>query len=41
VARDNCGGVGSADVTITTTSESKPAGFVYAVNSDYFVGKHR
>lgn len=37
-AWDNCGGAGTANVTITITGESKPAGFVYTVNSNYFEG---
>jgi 6-phosphogluconolactonase len=34
-AWDNCGNVGKAYLTITTTGEAQPAGFVYTVNSDY------
>ena len=37
-AWDNCGGVAKADITITTTAESQPGGFVYTVNNDYFSG---
>lgn len=33
-AWDNCGNVGKAYVTVTTTGEATPAGFVYAVNTD-------
>src|ERR1700722_7717286 len=35
VAYDNCGGVATADVTVTTTSETTPGGFVYTVNSNW------
>jgi hypothetical protein len=38
VAWDNCGGVASANVTITTTAVNPPGGFVYTVNNDYFSG---
>lgn len=38
VAWDNCGGVATADVTITTTAERQPGGFLYTVNNDYFSG---
>jgi lactonase family protein with 7-bladed beta-propeller len=38
VAWDNCGGVATANVTITTTAEQQPGGFVYTVNNDYFSG---
>jgi 6-phosphogluconolactonase (cycloisomerase 2 family) len=34
-AWDNCGNVGKTDVTITAAGETKPAGFVYTINSDY------
>lgn len=37
-AWDNCGGVAKADVTVTVTGESTPAGFLYTVNTDYFSG---
>jgi 6-phosphogluconolactonase len=33
-AFDNCGGVGNAEVTITTTGETTPGGFVYTVNTN-------
>jgi len=33
-AFDNCGGVGKANVTITTTGESQPGGFLYTVNTN-------
>lgn len=37
-AFDNCGGVGKADITITTTGESQPGGFVYTVNTNFNYG---
>jgi Lactonase, 7-bladed beta-propeller len=38
VAWDNCGGVATADVTVTTTSQLQPGGFVYTANTDYWSG---
>ena len=38
VAWDNCGGVATADVTITTTEQVPPGGFLYTTNNDYFSG---
>ncbi len=38
VAYDNCGGVATADITVTTTSQKTPGGFLYTVNSDYYNG---
>jgi 6-phosphogluconolactonase (cycloisomerase 2 family) len=35
-AFDNCGGVGKANVTITTTGESQPGGFLYTVNTNAY-----
>jgi 6-phosphogluconolactonase (cycloisomerase 2 family) len=35
-AWDNCGGVAKVYITITTTSQAQPGGFVYTVNSNYF-----
>lgn len=35
-AWDNCGGVAKAYVTITTTAQEQPGGFVCTVNSNYF-----
>ena len=37
-AWDNCGNVGEAHVTITTTGEIPPEGFLYTVNSDFVYG---
>jgi 6-phosphogluconolactonase (cycloisomerase 2 family) len=37
-AWDNCGGVGKSYVTVTTTGEATPGGFLYTTNSDYFSG---
>jgi 6-phosphogluconolactonase len=34
-AWDNCGGVAKIDVTVTTTAQEQPGGFVYTVNSNY------
>jgi Lactonase, 7-bladed beta-propeller len=35
---DNCGGVATANVTITITGETQPGGFVYTTNSNYTYG---
>jgi 6-phosphogluconolactonase (cycloisomerase 2 family) len=40
VAWDNCGGVGSTDVTVTTTSVTPPGGFLYTVNSNWLGGEN-
>jgi 6-phosphogluconolactonase len=34
-AWDNCGGVAKVNVTVTTTAQEQPGGFVYTVNSNY------
>jgi 6-phosphogluconolactonase (cycloisomerase 2 family) len=38
VAWDNCGGVATTNVTVTTTSQLQPGGFVYTANTDYWSG---
>jgi hypothetical protein len=35
-AFDNCGGVGKANVTITTTGEAQLGGFLYTVNTNAY-----
>lgn len=40
VAYDNCGGAASANVTVTTTGETTPGGFLYAVNNNYYGGNN-
>jgi 6-phosphogluconolactonase (cycloisomerase 2 family) len=36
VAWDNCGGTATKNLTVTVSGESKPDGFVYTVNSNYY-----
>ena len=37
-AFDNCGGVGEADITVTTTGESQIGGFLYTANTNFIYG---